>query len=96
MVLREDCIADGCTRAAEKDRKYCHGHRKQEKLRKPISKLRDYGQPAAAYLKAKAEEWADARDDDERAAKLAWKRLSFAATRYAKARQKVPRRMQST
>lgn len=89
----DHCIADGCDRPAEKDRKYCHGHRKREKKHTPVdTPLRQWGATPDKYLEAKALELADAKDGDERAYALARKRLKYAATEYAKksARQKVP------
>lgn len=89
------CIADGCRKYAEKDRKYCHGHRKREKQKRPIdTPLREWGMDADDYLDSKAIELGAAKDDSDRAFKLAQKRLRYAAVRYVKkllARQKVPR-----
>lgn len=88
----DSCIADGCRKPAEKDRDYCHGHRKREKKGKPIdAPLREYGTDPGHYLAAKALEYAKARDDDEAAYKRALKLLKFAARRYVARCQKVPK-----
>lgn len=90
----DSCIADGCRKPAEKDRKYCHGHRKREKESRPIdAPLRDWGSNPDQYLAAKAVEYATAKDGDEASYKLAFKRLKYAAREYVRkaTRQKVPK-----
>jgi hypothetical protein len=94
MSQSEDkCIAEDCERPAEWNRKYCYGHRKQEKTHRPIQRLRPWGLDPDEYLRAKALEYAKAEDDtDGRALKLAGKRLEWAAREFARRtkRQKVP------
>ena len=98
--MEERCIADGCNKPSEKDRKYCHGHRKREKQRKSIedTPLRAWGTPADKHLDLKALEYANAKDDGEEAFRLAWKRLKCAAMAYARKamRQKVPNPTKTT
>lgn len=93
--ILERCIADGCQRAAEKDRKYCHGHRKREKYGRPLDvPLREWGADPAEYLATKALELAEAKDADENAYRLALKRLKHAAVQFVRkaTRPKVPKR----
>lgn len=88
----EWCIADGCGNNSESGRKYCRGHRKRDNQRRPVdAPLRAWGTPPDDYLRAKARQFADAQDDD-RAQRLAWKLLAWAAVRYfqSRRRQKVP------
>lgn len=90
----DPCIADGCRKPAEKDRKYCHGHRKREKQGRPIdTPLREHGTDPGSYLAAKAIGYADAKDDNR--AKLALKLLKYAAKQYAAKCQKVPKSQQT-
>ncbi len=91
--MADSCIADGCRKPSEKDRKYCHGHRKREKQRKPLDELREYGTDPGDYLAAKALQYADAngRDSDEAAYRRAFRLLKFAAKQYAAKCQKVPK-----
>lgn len=93
-MTEERCIADGCRKPAEPNRKYCSGHRKREKQQKPIeaTPLRGWGANPGAYLEAKALEYAEA--EGERETGLARKRLRYAAVRYAQ-RQKVPKSPQN-
>lgn len=100
MTADERCIADGCGKKCEPGRKYCPGHRKRERQGKAIESgpLREYGQAPDAYLKAKAEEWANAKDNDEAESARAWKRLRYAAVAFVKktTRQKVPKAPDTT
>lgn len=95
MDIEEPCIADGCRKAAERGRKYCHGHRKREKQRRAIdTPLREWGAAPDDYLERKALEFANAKEDtsgNDRALRLARKLLRYAAKAYARKRQKVPR-----
>jgi hypothetical protein len=95
----EPCIAVGCDNAAEPGRKLCHGHRKREKQHKPVdAPLRPWGADPYEHLESKAIALADAKDADERAYKLAQKRLKYAATKYANRarRPKVPKGEKAT
>lgn len=92
--MTDPCIADGCTKSSEKGRKYCHGHRKREKDRRPMdAPLREWGTDPGEYLAMKALELARAKDDDERSFRLALKALKHAAVQYVQkaTRPKVPK-----
>lgn len=90
--MEERCIADDCRKHAEKGKKFCHGHRAQEKQHRPIAPLREYGMSPGEYLRTKAIEYADAVDA-KADIRRAWKRLHFATIRYVQRayRQKVPK-----
>jgi hypothetical protein len=89
-VAEEPCISDGCHKPAEKNRKYCPGHRKRAKQHKSVdTPLREWGTDPRLYVEAKAAEMCNAADDD-RAHKLARKRFWWAIERLFRKRQKVP------